>query len=256
VDACARYGVGSLLNSFLPARLGDAARVTLFARTLPAGEGVLLVSAGAFAAIEIAHVTVQAVVLAVASAVFPVPVWPLAALAACVTAVVGTIVILRPRINHRRVRLLLDGINALLRDSQRGARVLGWLAAATACRVAAAAAIAASLGLHSPFTAAVIVTAALDLAGLLPLAPGNIGVASAAVALALQQAGVAPPAAIAAGLALQGVQTLVGVAFGLVSTALVTASSATVPHPRRVRLGAAAASLTAVAALALLPVLS
>ena len=48
VDACARYGVGSLFNSFLPARVGDAARITLFSRTLPAGGGVLFVAAGAF----------------------------------------------------------------------------------------------------------------------------------------------------------------------------------------------------------------
>src|SRR5213075_1794044 len=34
LDAGARYGVGSLVNSFAPARLGDAVRLTLFSRAL------------------------------------------------------------------------------------------------------------------------------------------------------------------------------------------------------------------------------
>ena len=36
-DANARYGVGSLVNTFLPARLGDAVRFGLFSRALPSG---------------------------------------------------------------------------------------------------------------------------------------------------------------------------------------------------------------------------
>ncbi|HSP74543.1 MAG TPA: hypothetical protein VLN26_19390 [Gaiellaceae bacterium] len=38
IDASARYGVGSLANSFVPARLGDGLRLGLFMRTLPEGE--------------------------------------------------------------------------------------------------------------------------------------------------------------------------------------------------------------------------
>src|SRR5262249_50965922 len=38
LDAGARYGIGSLVNSFAPARLGDVARMTLFSRALDRDE--------------------------------------------------------------------------------------------------------------------------------------------------------------------------------------------------------------------------
>src|SRR6476469_1596069 len=34
-EACARYGAGSLVNTFVPFRAGDAVRIGLFARVLP-----------------------------------------------------------------------------------------------------------------------------------------------------------------------------------------------------------------------------
>jgi hypothetical protein len=36
-DAVARYGVGSLANTFLPGRAGDAIRIGLFGRVVPGG---------------------------------------------------------------------------------------------------------------------------------------------------------------------------------------------------------------------------
>src|SRR5260370_10373408 len=48
-DACARYGVGSLVNPIVPFRPGDALRIRLFSRVLPTGTG-LLTTGAAFAA--------------------------------------------------------------------------------------------------------------------------------------------------------------------------------------------------------------
>jgi len=36
-NACARYGVGSLANTFLPGHAGDAIRIGLFGRVVPGG---------------------------------------------------------------------------------------------------------------------------------------------------------------------------------------------------------------------------
>jgi uncharacterized membrane protein YbhN (UPF0104 family) len=64
VDACARYGVGSLANTFLPARLGDAARVGLFSRTLPQERvGRTLTTVGALGAVSAAEVLSQSSVV-------------------------------------------------------------------------------------------------------------------------------------------------------------------------------------------------
>src|SRR3954466_3180822 len=49
-DACARYGAGSLVNTFVPARAGDILRIALFSRALPNKER-LWTTGGAFAAL-------------------------------------------------------------------------------------------------------------------------------------------------------------------------------------------------------------
>ena len=54
-DAGARYGIGSLVNTVTPYRLGDAVRVGLFARTLE-GPQRAWTAGGAFGAIEAARV--------------------------------------------------------------------------------------------------------------------------------------------------------------------------------------------------------
>ena len=52
VDACARFGCGSLANTFLPARAGDVVRLSLFGRVVPGG---MLGVAGAVAAFGVAR---------------------------------------------------------------------------------------------------------------------------------------------------------------------------------------------------------
>src|SRR5207253_10311048 len=49
-DAAARYGVGCLVNSFSPARLGDAVRIGLFSKALPNPER-LWTTGGVWAAV-------------------------------------------------------------------------------------------------------------------------------------------------------------------------------------------------------------
>ena len=53
-DACARYGAGSLVNTFVPARAGDAIRIGLFSRVLPNRER-LWTTGSAFAALGAAR---------------------------------------------------------------------------------------------------------------------------------------------------------------------------------------------------------
>src|SRR5215471_12974187 len=57
VDATARFGAGSLVNTFVPARAGDALRLALFSRLVP-GEGRLLATGGAFVAVGAARTVV------------------------------------------------------------------------------------------------------------------------------------------------------------------------------------------------------
>src|SRR6266542_2591203 len=53
-DAAAAYGFGSLVNSLLPARLGDGVRVALFSRALE-NDGRVWTTSGIFAAMGVAR---------------------------------------------------------------------------------------------------------------------------------------------------------------------------------------------------------
>jgi hypothetical protein len=89
----------------------------------------------------------------------------------------------------------------------------GWFAASTGARFGGAAAIAAALGVHAPFTAALIIVPTLDLAGLIPLS-GNLGITSGAVVVALEAHGVHTAQALSTGLAFHATETGAGMAFG------------------------------------------
>jgi uncharacterized membrane protein YbhN (UPF0104 family) len=115
-------------------------------------------------------------------------------------------------------------------------RVASWVAAATAARLLAAAAIAAALGVHSPFLAALLVLPAIDAAGLIPITPGNIGLKSGAIALALQSQGVDVTTALSSGIAFHAVETVVGLAFGASGAVYLTR----IPVPRWALAGATA----------------
>jgi len=89
--------------------------------------------------------------------------------------------------------------------------------------VAAAVAIAMALGVAHPIWVAVVLLAAMALAGLLPLTPGNFGAGAGAATLALHGTGVGLGAALALGFAFQAVETFVGVTLGLGGAAIVAA---------------------------------
>ena len=118
-----------------------------------------------------------------------------------------------------------------------------WLVVSTAAKVLAAACAGAALGLHHPLAAALVIVPALELAALFPVTPGNIGLTSAAVTIALRGQGVPLAAALGTGIALHAVETFVGLACG----GACALSFAPRPSPRVVWVlgGAAAAALLA-----------
>src|SRR5215213_189411 len=82
--------------------------------------------------------------------------------------------------------------------------------------VLAALVVAASATGAGPLWAALVILPAMDLAGTIPLTPGNIGVASGAAALALQSRGIGVADALGVGIAIQALQTTVSAAAGTV----------------------------------------
>jgi uncharacterized membrane protein YbhN (UPF0104 family) len=246
-DASARFSVGCLVNSFAPAKLGEAARIALFARRLP-GDDRLWKVGGVCALVSGGRAVAQSILFAVAFATGAIPLWPLFALAGIVAAAAIAAWVTRGRTAHRGVAHLLDAFRALGRDPLQGRRIVGWCIVAGLARVGAATAIAAALGIPHPVFAALIVVAALDVVGLVPLTPGNVGIASGAVAVALQTRGIDGTAALSAGIALHAVETGVSIALGLAGTISLVRFRSPVWRRRIVTASAATASLVLAAA--------
>ena len=244
-DACARYGAGSLVNTFVPARAGDALRIGLFSRTLPNRER-LWTSGGAYAALGAARAVVLAALVVAGSLAGVMPLWPLFVL----LGLVGIGVALAVRASRRpaggRLSHMLDAFRALGREPRAAVRLVAWIALSTAGRLAAATAVGAALGIRQPIAAAVVIVPMLEVAGMVPLTPGNIGVTSGAIAMAFQAHGVSFTRGLAAGIAFHAVETAIGILFGAASVIWL----APYPSPtlRRVALvGAAATGVVAVA---------
>jgi uncharacterized membrane protein YbhN (UPF0104 family) len=208
-DATARYGAGSLVNTFVPARAGDALRLALFSRLVP-GDHPVQATGGAFVALGAARAVVLGTLVLIGAFAGALPLWPL--LAAVAVVAVGAVLARRKRIPAR---------TAL--------RPVGWVALSVVGRVAAATAVGAALGIDQPFVAALAIIPALDVAGIVPLTPGNVGVASAAMALAYRANGASFNTGLAAGITFQAVETAVGVTIGLAGLLWLA------PHPRPIR---------------------
>jgi uncharacterized membrane protein YbhN (UPF0104 family) len=240
-DACARYGAGSLVNTFVPARAGDAVRIGLFSRVLPNRER-LWTTGSAFAALGAARAAVIAALVVAGAVAGFMPLWPL--LVVLTLVAVGAAAALRARNRQAASRIshLLDAFRELGRRPRSAVRLVAWIALSTAGRLAAATAVGASLGIHRPLAAAVVIVPALDLAGIVPLTPGNIGVTSGAIALAFEANGVSFTHGLAAGIAFHAVETVVGIMFGLASVVWLAPYPS--PAVRRIALLATAASWT------------
>ncbi|MBA3348335.1 MAG: flippase-like domain-containing protein, partial [Actinobacteria bacterium] len=237
-DASARYGVGSLVNAVAPAKLGSAVRFALYSRALP-GDGKLWTTGGVAASIGAARSIWLAVLLAFAAGSGVLPAWPLAVVAAVLAIVVAVAYVSRDSRPSARVAHVLDAFRALGRCPRAAAQLIGWVGLAAAGRVGAATAIAAAFGIEQPLLAALLVVPALDLAGILPLTPGNIGIASAAVGFALHAHGATSGVAMSAGIAFAAVETVTSLAFGAGSVLYLAAGA---PGARRWSLAAAGAT--------------
>ena len=212
-QAGARLGIGSMVNSFAPAKLGDAVKIALCAKAIDT-PGRIWTAGGVYAALAGARSLALAAVIVAASATGAMPLWPVFAVCG-VVGVLATASSLSGRLRrHPRIKQVLEGIAALERSPRALVKVLGWTAAMQLARLGGTMAVAASLGIPHPVLAALIILPALDLASAFPITPGSIGIGSGAVAVALATRGIGMTQALSVGFAIQGLETLVSVTAG------------------------------------------
>ncbi len=213
VGGAASLGVGALVNTFTPARIGDVVKVALFSRAID-GPDRVWTAGGTYAAVSAARCLSIAALVVAASVVGALPLWPVFALCGGVIAV-GALALSSTRLRRdHRIAHLLDGFAALERTPRLAAKLLAWSAATALTRLGAVAALAMALHLPHPLLAALVICPALDLAGSVPLTPGNVGIASGAVAVALQSRGIGVSHALGVGIGIQALETLVSLAAG------------------------------------------
>jgi uncharacterized membrane protein YbhN (UPF0104 family) len=206
-------GVGALVNTFTPAKIGDVVKIALFSRSI-AGQDRMWTAGGVYAAVEASRCLSIAAFVVIASLTGALPLWPVFALCAGV-AVLGAVAFASDHWKrYRRLAQVFAGFVALVRAPRFAAKVLGWSLATSLTRVLGVAALAAALGLPHPLLAALVICPALDLAGAIPLTPGNLGVASGAVAVALRSRGIGMTDALSVGIAIQALETLVSLVAG------------------------------------------
>jgi uncharacterized membrane protein YbhN (UPF0104 family) len=218
--------IGFLVNTLLPARLGEVAKLGVVGRRMrERGTSVPAPAlAGSLAAEQIVLAAALVVVAALGTAASSsAPAWVVATLGAMAAGVV-LLAAFSARLERLAGRLpgragpmgaeTLSHARAAFsgRDHGLGALALGIVS--WAFQIAGIVFTLHAFGLPHSIPAASAVFVASTLVGIVPLVPGNVGVFSAAVAAALAPFGVAAATAAAFGLALQGVEALLSVAAG------------------------------------------
>ncbi|MGE5689248.1 MAG: lysylphosphatidylglycerol synthase domain-containing protein [Pseudomonadota bacterium] len=237
VDSGGRYAVGSLVNGIAPAGAGGAVRIGLYSRRLPERDRILTAT-GIAAAIGFARAPSLAALVVAAAALGAFALWPLLLLAGGFALAVAIAWGSRRWVPHARLAHVLDAFRALAQCPRRAVSLAGWVTLATAARVAGAMAVAASVGLDRPVVAGLVMVPAMCLASAVPSTPGNVGVTSGAVAMALSLVGVGFEEALAVGIAFHAVETLVSIAAGLVGLLVVARPQVRVPGLRFAGTGA------------------
>jgi uncharacterized membrane protein YbhN (UPF0104 family) len=167
------------------------------------------------------------------------PRWPLLVIGAIVgSAAVATTVSRRYSLPIRLEQTLV-AFRSLVASPRELAIVAAWALAGAAAKVVAATAVVAALGIDNPLRAALVLVPAVELAAIMPLTPGNVGMASAAVALALGSQGVESKTALSAGIAFGAVELLTGMIVGAAG-ALALAGPWVRPYVRLAAVGTAA----------------
>jgi uncharacterized protein (TIRG00374 family) len=231
IHVLSAFGVGLFANAALPGRLGELARVATLRRHLPdAPSGTSATLVGTVIAHRLFDVVPATILVVWVLLTAEVPHWAVVAIliAAAVGFALFTAAFLGARRHHRPMKLDRMGtLTRLLVMARQGLSVLkapvplagaiclqclGWLLQLLAVWVAMQA-----FGIGAPLPAAGLVLVLMNIATIVPLWPGNVGLVQAAVALPLRNYGVAYSTGFAYGIVLQALEMACGVGLGLLA---------------------------------------
>ena len=225
------FSVGLFANAVLPGRVGELARVAVLSRRLSGRQGVWAILVGSVFAHRVFDLFPSLMLVAWVLVTAKIPDWALTSLIglACIGVVLFTIGFLAARRQpgeHTRIEAGLGPVRRVLTMARYGLAVLrtpipallalffqcmGWL-----CQLFAVWTAMRAFHIYEPLPAAGLVLVLMNIATILPLWPGNVGLLQAAIALPLRQYGVTYAKGIAFGFGLQAIEASVGVGVGLI----------------------------------------
>lgn len=221
------FGVGLFANAVLPGRIGELARVGVLTRRLPRKRGLGATLVGTVFAHRVFDLFPSLLLVAYVLLYAKVPHWAITALLVFVGIgfVLFAFALVSSRRHHRSVLEQVGKVRRIVTMARNGLGVMrapwpatmaivfqtmGWL-----CQLVAVYAVMRAFGIDEALHAAALVLLLMNIATLLPLWPGNVGIVQAAVALPLVAYGVAYSRGFAFGIGLQVVEAAVGVGVGL-----------------------------------------
>jgi uncharacterized membrane protein YbhN (UPF0104 family) len=229
VDVISAFFVGILANSVLPGRVGEVARVGVLMRRMPERDRpglwpAMIGSVLAHRILEVFPSIALIIWVLIYAHIQPAARTALWAVAGVGVAFVAVGVALARR--HEQGGADVKGrFGALLARLREGLGILrrpipslisaGWQTVAWLLQLGAVYVTLLAFNIHLPLIAAAAVLAVMNVALVLPLWPGNLGVLQAAIAIPLVAYGVPASVAIAYGLALQAIESSVGYSAGI-----------------------------------------
>jgi uncharacterized protein (TIRG00374 family) len=233
VHVLSSFGVGLLANAIVPGRLGELARVATLRRHLPdAPPGTSATLVGTVIAHRLFDLVPASLLVIWVLLTAEVPHWAVVSItiAAAVGFALFTVAWLGAKRSSRPVVSEgMGSIRQVVSMGRQGLSVLkapvplagavllqcfGWVMQLVAVWVAMQA-----FGIDAPLPAAGLVLVLMNIATIVPLWPGNIGLVQAAVALPLRNYGVAYPVGFAYGIVLQAIEIACGISLGLIALA-------------------------------------
>jgi uncharacterized membrane protein YbhN (UPF0104 family) len=224
------FSVGLLANAVLPGRVGELARVAVLTRKLPGRKGAWATLVGSVFAHRVFDLVPSLLLVGAVLLTARLPRWAVTSLTVFACVAVGLVLLglLTARRHHHAARRLdgLGPVRRLLTMARFGLGVmrapvpatiallfqcLGWL-----CQLLAVWAAMHAFHIYRPLEVAALVLVLMNIATILPLWPGNVGLLQAAIALPLVDYGISYARGFAFGIGLQAIEASVGVGIGLV----------------------------------------
>jgi len=235
------FCVGLLANAVLPGRVGEIARAAVLRRRIHGRKGTTATLIGSVFAHRMFDLfpTITLVVWVLIAAEIPTWAYLTLGLAIGIGVLLFAAAIVLAHRQHREleslgsIRLLLvrarQGL-AIMRKPVPAMKAAAFQYAGWFCQLFAVWAAMRAFQINEPLAAAGLVLVLMNVATIVPLWPGNVGLVQIAVATPLVNYGIAYAHGIAFGIGLQAIEASVGIGIGLVFLAREGLSFATLRH--------------------------